>query len=146
MKTVVTMKRYLVILTLIITINFLAFSLSYAELSTNVEIPEDLPDAVKERIAYLHSSDRIERRNAALELWEMGTPAAHAVPYLISLLSNEDWYVRKDAIFALGIICDIRAEEALKKLEAEDPVPAIRKAAAVALKSIKSKGKGGCER
>ena len=140
------MKLFSFTLLLFLSTTIINVPLCPAESSAQDSTFKTIPEKVQAQIQRLQSEDRVERRNASLELWEMGKVAAHAVPYLIMMLENKDWYVRKDAIFALSIICDSRAEKPLINLRDKDPVPAIRKAAILALQSMKSKTKGACEK
>jgi len=131
---------------LLLLIGLCFSTLASAELIAKKPDFDDLPYDVKTLIEKLYSTDRIERRNATLELWDMGPSASYAVPHLIMMLQDDDWNVRKDAIFALSIICDKRSVEHLKRIMKEDPVPALRKAAELALKNMFKTQKGACDR
>jgi HEAT repeat protein len=143
------MKRFKLIsiaIMLLLTVELITATLSNAsELPLKEVLPEDMSANVRAQLEKLHSSDTIERRNASLKLWELGKNAVPAVPFILLMLNDEDWRVRKDAIYALTLIGDDRAVKPLEKILSEDPSLDVRKAASIALRSLQTKIKGVCE-
>lgn len=145
-------KRIKIILFFLVVISLVAIGLTgYVLFSPSVgptipkkNIPSNIPEEVREQIERLYSSDPVERADAAFQLGRMGKGAAPAVPFLIGVLKDRHWAVRKFAAEALGEIGFPRALPAVKSLIArlKDKDSWVRWSAAYALKTITGKDFG----
>ena len=92
---------------------------------------EDEEKDVKKLVQKLKSKDAKERSDAASKLGVIGDEAKSAVPALIELNKDKDWFVRACAMHSLG--------EIVKNLKSQDPeVKATLKALLDALKDTKA--------
>ena len=95
-------------------------------------LPDNIPEEIKTHLLKLYSINYDELLTSLNALNGMGEKAAAAVPYIIPHLDNNSWNVRRRAAFALGNIGDQSVKVHLKKLEDNDPNPAVRRSARLA--------------
>ncbi len=132
------MRRIRKTLVLFLVISCLVKGLSYAQPKISKRnIPVNIPAEVREQIEKLYSPNSKDREKAVREFFGMGEKAAPAVPFLISLLKDEDLQVRWYAASTLGDIEDIRAVEPLIAALKEDKDWRIRQCVAVSLMYLK---------
>ncbi|MFQ5645314.1 MAG: HEAT repeat domain-containing protein [bacterium] len=111
------MKKIKDFLFMVISLIFAIGGSAYAQPAVSREkISQNIPQEVRKHIEALYLPDAKDRVFAIKALTILGKRSEPAVPFLIGILSDNDWFVRKEAAWILGRLEDPRAIEPLIRL------------------------------
>ena len=98
------------------------------------EVSAEIPEKLVSLVDGLYANVAADRAHAAVRLRQLGPAARPAVPYLVDLLSDPSWQVRREAAEALGALGDGQAVAPLiEVLENRDGDWSVRAATARSL-------------